>query len=224
MFVSCPKCSTKFLVPDDALGETGRKVRCGSCEHIWHQEPLSEKVKEEIEEVKQEQEENLAQAEEDEKKGVEPKLPAVYEVKKAPRWLKIAAIILFVVNCFGFVIFYKSVIGHTSFYDLVGQYETEGVFIEKVVMLDPYISKDGIIHYVDWIVKNGNDETREIPMAKLTMLDSSKNEIKSHGGSLSGTISPNGEHRFKANKIQDKGKKGHYLILEIGNPSEVSSR
>ncbi|MFN9791215.1 MAG: DUF3426 domain-containing protein [Holosporales bacterium] len=39
MIVNCPACGVRFLVPDEALGATGRKVRCGSCSHTWHQAP-----------------------------------------------------------------------------------------------------------------------------------------------------------------------------------------
>lgn len=37
MIVSCPRCATGFALPDSVLGDTGRKVRCGSCGHVWLQ-------------------------------------------------------------------------------------------------------------------------------------------------------------------------------------------
>lgn len=39
MIVSCPECSSKFRIASDALGDSGRKVRCSSCRHTWFQEP-----------------------------------------------------------------------------------------------------------------------------------------------------------------------------------------
>ncbi len=42
MIISCPECDGKFRVPDEALGETGRKVRCKSCRHTWFQVPVAE--------------------------------------------------------------------------------------------------------------------------------------------------------------------------------------
>lgn len=35
MIIGCPSCSTKFGVPDNALGPTGRKVKCAKCSHVW---------------------------------------------------------------------------------------------------------------------------------------------------------------------------------------------
>lgn len=39
MILTCPECTTRFLLPAEALGASGRKVRCSNCQHIWYQEP-----------------------------------------------------------------------------------------------------------------------------------------------------------------------------------------
>jgi len=39
MILICPACAARFMIPDGALGASGRTVRCGACAHSWHQFP-----------------------------------------------------------------------------------------------------------------------------------------------------------------------------------------
>jgi predicted Zn finger-like uncharacterized protein len=39
MILECTECHARYLVPDSAIGATGRTVRCANCRHSWFQEP-----------------------------------------------------------------------------------------------------------------------------------------------------------------------------------------
>ncbi len=41
MILTCPACSTRYVVKDGSIPPAGRKVRCASCKHSWRQEPDS---------------------------------------------------------------------------------------------------------------------------------------------------------------------------------------
>jgi len=43
MIIACPACGTKYVVPDNAIGDSGRTVRCAKCKHSWFQGPNEER-------------------------------------------------------------------------------------------------------------------------------------------------------------------------------------
>ena len=46
MILTCPSCGTQYAVKDGAIPSGGRKVRCASCGHSWHQMPDGEDLPE----------------------------------------------------------------------------------------------------------------------------------------------------------------------------------
>ncbi|PIR32800.1 MAG: hypothetical protein COV36_03655 [Alphaproteobacteria bacterium CG11_big_fil_rev_8_21_14_0_20_44_7] len=230
MHLECPECKTKFLIDPAKLGDKGRKVRCGKCSHIWHQEPAAPEQAKLEADVKKEQAENLRKAAQQKARKEEPALPVVYEKKHAPKFLKIAAAVLLFVNIITFVMLSKDIIGQTKFYDLIGQYNTAGVMIDDVQMLAPHESEEKMIYSIDWRIKNNSKSKRELPARRISLLDADmqpllRSEIASGDSEGDGgVLAAGGIFEYKSNTVEDLGKLGRYIALEIGNPFELSTR
>lgn len=41
MILTCPACSTNYVVKDGAIPPQGRQVRCAACKHSWHQDAMA---------------------------------------------------------------------------------------------------------------------------------------------------------------------------------------
>jgi len=39
MYITCPECTTRFVVTAEEIGKEGRKVKCSKCLYIWQQKP-----------------------------------------------------------------------------------------------------------------------------------------------------------------------------------------
>ena len=44
MRITCPDCLAQFEVPDGAIKDSGRKLRCGQCKYQWHQLPVPDHI------------------------------------------------------------------------------------------------------------------------------------------------------------------------------------
>ncbi len=44
MILTCNSCDKKFVVPDNAIGASGRLVQCSSCGNKWKQFPIKQRI------------------------------------------------------------------------------------------------------------------------------------------------------------------------------------
>ena len=49
MIIECPNCNKKFIIDKKLIPENGRKLKCSSCDHIWHYKVLITKSIDDLE-------------------------------------------------------------------------------------------------------------------------------------------------------------------------------
>ena len=107
MRITCPECFAQFDVPDGAIKETGRKLRCGQCKHQWHQLPIPDAPPEIMETPSEDLEPNIS---EPYNEYETPPIPEISDIKaslnKKTKSLPIGTIIaaaLIIISIFGYV-------------------------------------------------------------------------------------------------------------------------
>ena len=155
MIVRCSSCATRYLVDLPALGETGRRVRCTRCGHVWHQAPVAEALQ-----------------------MTNPAAPAV-PLNRPPAWAGWAAAGLFVIAALAGLALARNAIvaswpGTVSTYDAVGlpiqAPLAQGLRIADVES-DRVKEGDRTILLVRGLVENTTAKGRRLPPLRAVLAD-----------------------------------------------------
>lgn len=191
MIVTCPNCSTRFLVDNNALGERGRTVRCANCKHTWHQAPPERETvappAEATAPAAPAASSPAASAEGGSKRGAKarggrPSLPSFnLSWKKAAVWLAAVAV---VAGLAGSAITMRESISAAwppaaRFYALIGMPVPalgEGLAIQDTSL---YRQQRGNRQrlVVEGIVRNTGDSIQEVPTIRISLLDGQQRRL-----------------------------------------------
>ncbi len=155
MIVRCSNCETRYLVDPAALGETGRRVRCMNCGHVWHQTPVADAP--------------------EASGSAAPPVP----LDRPPAWAGWAAAGLFVIAALAGLALARNAIvtswpGTVSIYDAVGlpiqAPQAQGL---RIVDVQSERVKDGdrTILLVRGLVENTTEKGRRLPALRAVLAD-----------------------------------------------------
>ena len=161
MIVRCSSCATRYLVDPAALSETGRRVRCTNCGHVWHQTPVA-----------------------DARAASDQAAPPV-ALDRPPAWAGWAAAGLFVIAALaGFALARNAIVmswpGTVSIYDAVGlpiqAPQAQGL---RIVDVQSERVKDGdrTILLVRGLVENTTEKGRRLPPLRAVLAEETGAEL-----------------------------------------------
>jgi len=181
MIVTCPVCSTRYLVDPRALGSAGRLVRCASCSHTWQQAPPADAPRR-IDLVTPQPE--LAGA-----AGGRVQLPALPPQRRGSAALLVPLLALFVLigaTGAGLWLARAQVVSYwppaATYYAWLGAPvavpEEGGLGIDKVTKR--YDTESGLkTLIIEGEVVNTSRTARDVPKLRIVLQDASKHELQS---------------------------------------------
>tara|TARA_B100001057_G_scaffold164206_1_gene164813 strand:- start:496 stop:1206 length:711 start_codon:yes stop_codon:yes gene_type:complete len=181
MRITCPECFAQFDVPDGAIKETGRKLRCGQCKHQWHQLPIQDEPTEIIDPPTEELEPKISETYNE---FETPPIPKKSDIKASAyiktKSLPIGAIILttlIITGIFGFIYGRSDIVAYAPassiLYDKIGFHvpvpgeflviKNVGVWRENRGGMEVLAVKGELF--------NPNEKTQEVPIIKGSEVD-----------------------------------------------------
>jgi predicted Zn finger-like uncharacterized protein len=214
MILQCSKCNARYLVPDSAIGASGRTVRCARCSHSWFEEPIVQNVSENIPDL-------------DEMLGSINETPipikplaagANVPARLAPRpagGLKAMVFASFLlVAGLGLFIAKPSLFVPSSV----------GLALEDVKFNKKTDEQSNIVEISGNIINSGDDE-KIIPTMRVTLLDEAGNKLQfweyAGGGK---TLKPKENIPFTTGELPIKFITAKRFVLELGTPLELALR
>mgnify|MGYP003674753333 CR=1 FL=1 len=197
MILTCPACTTRYLVDPGALGSDGRRVRCARCQHTWHAEPVEDDDvdspdSEADDAAAQTESEAEEQADDDEdlvatrRRSVRARaqLPAVRESggggKLWVAWLILALVVAGLVA--GSIVYRTEIV---TIWPPAGKlYRSVGLSLEPPftlatdeVKFENVIRDGGTVLLVTGVIRNNGSIKQAIPLLQVTLLDGQQKAI-----------------------------------------------
>jgi predicted Zn finger-like uncharacterized protein len=210
VILQCPACQARYLLPDQAIGATGRTVRCAKCAHSWFQAP-SESAKA-VDDLKQVLDKINAKP-----KPIPPgsNLPVVRrEATPLSLRLSVAAIAAVAAALLILVI-------HPGTFGLPAS--------KGLVLADAGLTKlsvnNHVVYEINGKITNATANLMAVPTVRVTLLDGDNITLKTWDFANKGkTLEAGKDLPFTTGNLEIPSTKAARFSVDLGNPLELALR
>lgn len=217
MIITCPSCSSKFAVKAEAIGLTGRKVRCAKCKHDWFQDPSQEMIE-------------AAKAIMPEPSSIDPipaggNLPAPIPAESAPLYIKFAfacsiLLLLFTISLMAS----NKILPHAAwYYSALGIQDDSGIALYNISAEKASEDKKNELLIKGRIV-NESSIDKSIPNVRITLLGEGREKVRSITLDSKNTVLAPGQGVDFENRVKELPDNVSTIVMDIGNRINLASR
>ena len=211
MIITCPECSTNYLITIESIGANGRKVKCAKCTHIWFATNIEVEVPTAI---------NKEQ----------PKFPLPAIIKnKISIWLKLTNVMLLLASLLSFMVFNNEYLSEhyaflKEFYEKLGIFESEGLRFNELKVINAPNDQGKQTIGIEGKIINLSEHSRYIPYAKITIKTTGGQKITSETLKLADKMLAPNEEYIISNQVGLVSSQAEYMVIDIGNKLELFFR
>lgn len=213
MILQCSECKARYLVPDQAIGDAGRTVRCANCSHTWFEHPVER-----------------TQSEKDElDKMLESIVPAPVATKPIPKGSNLPtqrrepipagvkasmALALVVAIALAILVFRPALYGFPP---------SRGLELADIVMIK--MGGDKVPSYqLSGKITNTSKDAMTLPTLRITAVDSDGRSLQFWDYAGEGKVLAPGESIPFASNLEVRMTTATRFVVELGNSLELTLR
>lgn len=231
MYITCPECTTRYVVKADAVGDKGRTVKCAKCGHKWFQAPAGV---EENERIRQEVSEDIPRtiAEGSGVKTEERRLPMKSTktfVVPVPGVLKFALWLLLCLAPFFGLVAYKDLVlaqvpALAPAYHYLGLLHDKGIALYDIALIEePW--EGNPTSWISGSFINESEQEQSIKKLRVVFLDKEHKKLgeRFFPSSHREPMKPGEELAFKV-PVPAMPEETTYVIVDVGDSISMMVR
>jgi predicted Zn finger-like uncharacterized protein len=210
MILQCKNCNARYLVPDQAIGASGRTVRCARCSHTWFEQPPARK-----DEALPDFDKIIGDINATPKpihKG--SNLPAPVESRNIGMKVFLASLLMLV-----------AVVGlFITMPSLFTQEASKGLVLADVEMKRLASEEENLVE-ISGNIMNSGENPHLVPNIRIMLLDGENNPLQSWEFSSNGqTLPKGGLMPFSSGELNVKFSIAKRFVIDLGTPLELALR